>query len=98
MDDMMQIAAGQAGWLVWLVWALLGVFIGLWFSRATGPGTTSFNITIGVVAALIGGYLSICFLGDTPMQLFLISLLGAVFFALAALFIVARLLRFYRKK
>ncbi len=98
MDSMINISAGSAGWLIWLVWALIGVLGGLWYSRYTGRGTALFNITIGVVAALIGGYLSINFLGDTPTQLFLLSLLGAAFFTAAALFIVAMLLKFFSNK
>ncbi len=97
MDTLMNLTPSHIGWLVWLVWVLIGVLGALWAQRLTGKRTFLFDLIIAVVAAVLGGYLSTCFLGDTPVQLFLISILGAVFFAAAALWITGALMNHFRK-
>lgn len=93
MHALMDISAGSAGWLVWLLWALVGIFAALFAGRLSTRRVLWADIVTGVAAAVIGGYLSVNFLGDTPLQLFLISIMGALFFAAAALYILARLIR-----
>lgn len=96
MNELMNVSAGHVGLVVWLIWILIGVFEALVAGRA-GRSPLAFNIIIGVVASCLGGYLSTCFLGDTPMQLFLISLLGAIFFGAVALWITGALINHFRK-
>ena len=96
---MMSIAPGYAGWLVWIVWALIGAFEALAAQRCLGgKRILLFDLTIGIVAALIGGYLSICYLGSTPMQLFLISILSAIFASFIVLWIAGGLLLYFTRK
>lgn len=99
MDTLMYIDSSHIGWLVWLLWALIGIF-GAFVSQRymTGKGVFGFNCIIGVVAALLGGYLSTQFLGDSPVQIFLISVLGAVFFTGAALWITVAIWSHFAKR
>lgn len=93
MDTFMGVSDGHIGWLVWLVWLLMGVFEALFASRLSRNRTLWADITVGAVASLLGGFFSIQFLGDTPVMRFLISLLGAVFFATACLLLLGYMLR-----
>lgn len=98
MDAYLNIDSEQTGVLVWLLWALIGVFGALLFSRATGGRRVLwFDIIIGAVAAVLVGWLSTRFIGGTPMQLFLISVLGAVFGAALALWLVGALTAHFRR-
>ncbi|MDE6525635.1 MAG: hypothetical protein K2L75_00135 [Muribaculaceae bacterium] len=97
-DQMMNVSADHIGWIVWAVWVLIGVFAALVAQRFPGLRRAFlFDLVIGVVASTLGGYLSTRFLGDTPVQLFLLSVLGAVFFAAAALWITGSLTARFRK-
>lgn len=98
MDTLMGVSSTSIGLLVWLVWALIGVLGALVARRATGRSTFVFDLIIGVVAGVLGGFLSTRFLGDTPVQLFLISILGSVFFVAAALWITSALMAHFRKE
>ena len=81
MDTLAAISPGHAGLLIWFVWALIGLFEGLLASRVLGGRRILFmDIVVGVVAAVLGGILSTNFVGDTPVQLFLLSVLAAIFF------------------
>lgn len=96
MDELMNMTPDNIGWLIWLVWALLGVFEALVARRYMGGRPIFlFDLVISVVAAVLGGFLSTQTLGDTPVQLFLISVLGAIFFGAAALFITGLLIRHF---
>lgn len=97
MDTMLSITPEYIGILIWVAWALIGVLAALWAKRFTGSRTFTFDAIIGMVAAVLGGFLSTRFLGDTAVQLFLISLMGAVFFAGAALWITVALTNHFRK-
>ncbi|MDE6574801.1 MAG: hypothetical protein K2L84_05685 [Muribaculaceae bacterium] len=99
METLMNIGPGYAGWLVWIVWALIGAFEALAAQKCVGgKRVLLFDLTIGIVAAVIGGYLSICYVGSTPIQLFLISVLGAVFASFIGLWIVGGLLLYFTRK
>lgn len=95
---MLTVSSETIGFFVWLLWALIGVFCALVASRFTvGRRSLWFDIIIATVSAVIGGYLSTRFLGDTPMQLFLISIMSAVFSAGIMMWIVGGLINHFRK-
>lgn len=95
----MSIGPASAGLLVWLLWALLGVFEALVAQRTLGARRMmALDITVGVVAAVIGGFLSTCWLDQAPIQMFLISILSALFFGAAALWIAGALYIHFTKK
>lgn len=97
MSELIAITPERIGWLIWVVWGAIGVLAGIVSSRFVGPRTVFFCIIIGVVAAVFGGYLSTCFFGGGAVQLFLLSVLGAVFGAGIVLWIVAALTSHFRK-
>lgn len=98
MEALMNVAPGQAGILVWIVWFLIGLFEALIAQRVLGGRRIMlFDIIIGVVFAVLGGYFSICSLGETPMQLFLISILASIFSAGIMLWIVGALVAHFTK-
>lgn len=97
MSELIAITPERIGWLIWVVWGAIGVLAGIVSSRFVGLRTVFFCIIIGVVAAVFGGYLSTCFLGGGAVQLFLLSVLGAVFGAGIVLWIVAALTSHFRK-
>lgn len=98
MDSYLNISPGQVGWLVWLLWALIGVFGAFLMTRATeGRRILWFDLIIGAVTAVLGGWLSTRFTGSTPMQMFLISILGAVFGAGLALWLTGALVEHFRR-
>ena len=106
MSELIAITPERIGWLIWVVWGAIGVLAGIVSSRFVGPRTVFFCIIIGVVAAVFGGYLSTCFLDVVhvlvqcvkgAVQLFLLSVLGAVFGAGIVLWIVAALTSHFRK-
>lgn len=98
MDTFLGVSHENIGILVWLLWALIGLFGALLTSRLTmGRRSLAFDIIVGVVAGVLGGYCSAQFLGDTPMQLFLISILGAVFGAGIALWLTGTLMTHFYK-
>ena len=68
----------SVGILVWVLWAAIGALEALLASR---------------IAALLGGYCSLQYLGDTPVMRLLISALAAIFLATAALWILGIFLR-----
>lgn len=97
MNTLAAISPGHAGLLIWFVWALIGLFEGLLAARVLGGRRILFmDIVVGVVAAVLGGILSTNFVGDTPVQLFLLSVLAAIFFSALVLWIVGAI--FYRNE
>ena len=99
MSAIFSISPGAIGLLVWVLWALIGAVAALLTSRFTGGRhSVWFDIIIAAVAAVLGGFLSVQFLGDTPMQLFLISILGAVFASAVAMWIVCSLYSHFSRK
>ncbi|MBD5175441.1 MAG: hypothetical protein HDT06_06445 [Bacteroidales bacterium] len=99
MDALMNVGPGSAGVLVWVLWALIGVFEALVAQRTLGGRRVgSLDITVGIVAAVLGGYLSLCWLDQEPMQLFLISILAAIFAGGIALWLTGVLLVHFSKK
>lgn len=95
---MLTVSSETIGFFVWLLWALIGVLCALITSRFTGGRRSVwFDIIIAVVSAVLGGYLSTQFLGDTPTQLFLISILAAIFSAGIMMWIVGALINHFRK-
>lgn len=99
MDTIMNIGPGHAGWLVWVVWALIGVFEAMLAQRLLGgKRMMAFDLTVGIVAAVVGGYLSICYIGLAPVQLFLVSVLSAAFFGGLVLWLCGTLLIHFSNK
>lgn len=97
MNTLAAISPGHAGLLIWFVWALIGLFEGLLAARVLGGRRILFmDIVVGVVAAVLGGILSTNFVGDTPVQLFLLSVLAAIFFSALVLWIVGAI--FYKNE
>ncbi len=80
---------------VWVLWILIGFFEALIVSKMLSSRRILFmDSVIGIVFAALGGFLTTCYLGSTAMELFLISILGAIFFAGVALWITG--LIFYK--
>lgn len=99
MDSLYGIAPGSAGLLIWLIWAAIGVAAALVAQRFMPlRQMLVFNIIIALVAACIGGYVSIQFVGATTMMLLFISILGAIFAAGIALWIVGSLTLHFSKR
>ena len=96
--ELIEITPERTGIVIWLVWAVIGLVAALVAKRVTGRGTLFFDVIIGVVAALLGGTLSVSYVGGGPVQLFLISVLGAIFFAAAALLLTGWRLSDFRRK
>lgn len=76
---------------------MIGLFEGLVASRVlVGRRILFMDIVVGIVAAVLGGILSTNFIGDTPVQLFLLSVLAAVFFSALILWLVGAI--FYKNE
>ena len=93
METLFGISQNGIGMLVWLLWALIGAFEALLAARMSQKRNLVADLVTGVIACVLGGYFSIHFAGDSPVQRFLISVMGAVFLAAAAMWIMGRLLR-----
>lgn len=93
METLFGISQNGIGMLVWLLWALIGAFEALLAARMSQIRNLVADLVTGVIAGVLGGYFSIHFAGDSPVQRFLISVMGAVFLAAAAMWIMGRLLR-----
>lgn len=79
MTGLFTVSPTGAGLLIWVLWGLIGAFEALYLSRIIGSKRVLlFDLIVGVIAAVLGGYCSVQFLGDTPTQMFLISILLAV--------------------
>ena len=93
MDAIATISPGHAGILIWTVWGLIGLFEGLVASRVLGRRrVVCIDVVIGIVSAILAGILSTNFIGDTPVQLFLISVMAAIFASALVLWIFGILL------
>ncbi len=93
MDAIATISPGHAGILIWTVWGLIGLFEGLVASRVLGRRRVVFiDVVIGIVSAILAGILSTNFIGDTPVQLFLISVMAAIIASALVLWIFGILL------
>lgn len=97
MNELIAITPEKIGIFIWLTWAAVGVAGAFVAHYCTGRRTFLFDLIIGVVAALLGGFLTTGFIGGGPVQLFLLSVLGAIFFAAAALWITGALIAHFRK-
>ncbi|MDQ0395453.1 GlsB/YeaQ/YmgE family stress response membrane protein [Labrys monachus] len=53
-------------WIAWIILGLIAGFIGSKIVNRTGAGVL-IDIVIGIVGALIGGYISTNFLGGPPV-------------------------------
>ena len=93
METLFGISQNGIGMLVWLLWALIGAFEAVLAARMSQKRNLVADLVTGVIAGVLGGYFSIHFAGDSPVQRFLISVMGAVFLAAAAMWIMGRLLR-----
>ncbi len=93
MDAIATISPGHAGILIWTVWGLIGLFEGLVASRVLGRRRVVFiDVVIGIVSAILAGILSTNFIGDTPVQLFLVSVMASIFASALVLWIFGILL------
>lgn len=93
MDALMNVTSGHIGILIWVLWAMIGLFEALLAMRINLDRNKVVDIIAGVVGAVVGGYFSIDFVGDGPVQRFLVSILGAVFLATVLLWIAGALMR-----
>lgn len=91
MDELMNTFTGGMGAMVWLLWLAIGCFSAVVSARYMPGRKIGWILLVGAVSAVLGGYLTVNFLGDSPVQLFLLSLLGCVFFCAAALWLFAAL-------
>lgn len=96
MDALMNVGPGNIGLLIWVLWALIGLFEALLAMRMNYRRRAVVDIIAGVAGGVAGGFFSIDFVGDGPVQRFLVSVLGAVFLAAALLWIAGALAQ--RKK
>lgn len=92
MEALFGTAAGSVGILIWLLWAFIGLFEAFGASRVQRGRILWADTLAGVLAAMAGGYFCIDFVGDSPTQRLLVSILGAVFLCTAVLWITGRLL------
>lgn len=83
----------SVGILVWLLWAAICALEALLASRIAAGRNLAADIVTGCIAALLGGYCSLQYLGDTPVMRLLVSVLAAIFLATAALWILGIFLR-----
>lgn len=93
MDTLMNVSSPQIGLIIWILWALIGVFEGLLVARVFAGRRMAADIVAGIVGGVAGGYFSIDFVGDGPVQRFLVSVMGAVFAAAALIWICGAILR-----
>lgn len=69
----------------WLVWIIIGIVAGYMTGRLIGGGSKTFlNVVIGVVGAVLGGYIFISMCGDTENNQ-IISLMSSL--AMSGLFL-----------
>lgn len=99
MDEMIMITPERIGLLMWIVWGLIGLLAAVVTQRIMpNRQMIFFDIVVGIVAAVLGGFLSVQYIGGTPTMLVLISVLGAIFASGIALWIVGALLIHFSKK
>ncbi len=79
MYEYLVVGAEHSGLLVWLLRALYRRIRHGCRAYDSRRRILWFDIIIGLVASTLGGYLSTQFLGDTPLMLFLISVMSAAF-------------------
>ena len=98
MNDIMIVTPEKIGLLIWLIWALIGVAEALMVQRMwPRKNTLGFFMIIAIVAAVLCGFLSVQFVGGTPMMLLFISILAAIFGAGIMLWIVGALIKHFSK-
>lgn len=99
MPDMLTASPDGIGFLVWIIWAVIGLAVAVVAQRIMPDSQSKwFYIIIAVVAAVIGGYLSVQFIGSTPAMLLLLSVLAAVFGAGIMMWIVTALIIHFTPK
>lgn len=91
MEELMNVSTDGVGVMVWLLWLAIGCFSAVVSARYMPGRKFGWILLTGAVAGVLGGFLTVDFLGDTYMQLLLLSLLGCVFFCAAALWLFAAL-------
>lgn len=92
MELWMGISENCIGICIWVLWAMIGLFEALLASRFTPGRRVWADVVAGLVAGAAGGYFSIHFPGDSPIQRLLISILGAVFLSAVVLWIVGKII------
>lgn len=98
-DSLIEMGFGSAGLADWIMWAALGIIEAIVAQIVLGGRRMlALDITVGMVAAVIGGFLSTCWLDQAPMQMLIISLLSALFFGAAALWIAGVIFIHFSKK
>lgn len=99
MEDFLIVTPEKTGLLMWIVWGLIGVAAALVAQRMAGNRQMlAFNIILGIAGGILGGFLSIQVIGDTPMMLVIISVLGAIFGAGILLWIASALTTHFSKR
>lgn len=98
MDSFITTTVLNSVWLSWVLWAVTGILMGYFANRGLGrrPGRV-FDIIIGLVGGIIGGYLSLDYVGDTTMQRWIVSILSAMFFSGAALWIIGAIVQLCKR-
>lgn len=99
MEDFLIVTPEKIGLLMWIVWGLIGVVGALLTQRITQfRQMLAFNIVLGIAGGILGGFLSVQVIGDTPMMLVIVSVLGAIFGAGIILWIAAALTSHFSKR
>lgn len=93
MDSLVGISESHIGILVWLLWTAVGVAEALFVARISAERNCIADIVTAVIAANLGGYFSLQFVGDTSTQRILISFMSAVFFSALSLWMLGWLMK-----
>lgn len=75
---------------LWIVIGLVVAFVA--DSFAGGKRTLVYNLVIGLVGSIFGGYFSAVMIGDSTQGQFIISILCSVFLSIAAVYIFNRMI------
>lgn len=92
--ELIEISDGQIGLFVWILWALIGLLVALLTWRFSDGRVLWIDCLAAVLMSVAGGFFSSHFIGDTPTQLFLISILGSVLGAVLAVLLTSNFRRF----
>lgn len=83
----------------WLAWMIIGLILGLVGGRMLGgKRSMMLDIIVGIIGSCAGGWMSMKAMGDNTPQLFITSLLVALFVGGAVLWIYDTIMIRYRHR